>query len=107
MAKGKLAGVWRSLEGIDLGHQRDITVVAHPKRRLVCSHETGDRGVLILIRVAALAILTGLRCPTCHAERRSNKGHGAAISYRPATGTDIQVDPIHRICDGVERQGGE
>ncbi len=107
--KRQLTRLRRVFRRIELGHQGDVAVVAHPDRRLVRPDEALDMPVGVVVGADADPILAGLCGPVGHAERRGHQRHGAAVFGTASSRADVGIDPIHRgarRCRGCGKRRG-
>ena len=107
VGESELASFRRCAEFADLRHQSDVTVVAHPDRRLMSADEAGDGRVVVLIRGDADLVLPGLWRPVGHCERRGDKRHRPAITDSAFLGSDQGIDVSKRIAVSGAKSGGK
>ena len=102
----QLPRLGRVAQPVELRHQGDVTVVAHPDGGLVGTDETLDMRVGVVVRGDADPVLPRLCGPVGHAERSGHQRHGAAVLGAVAGGADIGVDPVDRRRRRRRREGG-
>jgi hypothetical protein len=81
-----------------VGHQTDLTVIAHPDRRLMGAKKTLYRRVFVIVGADADFVFTGHGRPVRHAEWCGNtRNHPAIVVFSRAGCADHWIDIINRL----------
>lgn len=102
----KFARFRRGTKFANLGDNRHVAVISHPDRWLMGADEPRDRRVIVVIRRDANPVLSRLRSPTRHAERRRYKRHGAAVPENAALRANQWIHIRRRIVLGGQAREG-